>query len=222
MSDSTRYDITSATIEEFVPFLFDHEAVRLSHRPQDPSPWYLDAEVEFDASQVLSHYARLFTEPTMWSSRFSKAQLEGGFWAILGGNLECGVTPLITEGSVSYDIRERRVRSMFSLFERFFSWESLETFPFMWWEMLAFDWDCGNRRRENGGEELWMQDAMFETVAQILGLDSIECQRAALHGLGHLHHPDTETLILRYLARNEPIDPELREYAQAASRFEVV
>jgi hypothetical protein len=111
---------------------------------------------------------------------------------------------------------------MFTLFERFFSSESLESFPFMWWDPLAYDWHCGNRSRENGGEDLWMQDAMFETLAQILDLPSLECQRAALHGLGHLHHPDTETLVLRYLAGNGPMDPALREYAQAASRFEVL
>jgi hypothetical protein len=66
-----------------------------------------------------------------------------------------------------------------------------------------------------------MQNAMFETLSQILSLPSLECQRAALHGLGHLHHPDTEALVLRYLERNESIEPSHRVYAQAASRFQV-
>jgi len=182
----------------------------------------LDAEVTFDPSQVVGLYTDLFTEPTPWLSPFAKAQLEQGFWMILGGNLECGVMPLIGEESVAYEIRERCVRSMFFLFERYFSAESLESFPFMWWDPLAFDWDCGNRCRENGGEDLWMHNAMFETLDQILTLPSIECQRAALHGLGHLHHPDTEALVLRYLARNESINPAVRAYAKAASRFDVL
>jgi len=211
----------SAVIGEFVSFLFDHEVVPLSHRPEDPRPWYLDAEVDFDPSQVVGLYTQLFTAPKRYLSPFSKAQLEEGFWAILGGNLECGVIPLIGEESLSFEIRVRCVRSMFHLFERFFADESLETFPFMWWDPLTFDWDCGNRNRANGGEDLWMQNAMFETLSQILTLPSQECHRAALHGLGHLHHPDTEVLILRYLARQETIDLALRTYAQAASRFEV-
>jgi hypothetical protein len=228
MSDFIQYDITSATLEEFVSFLFDHEPVRLSHRPEDPTPWYVEVEYDpsrpqvlFDPSYVLVLYTQLFTEPMKWLSRYSKAQLEQGCWAMLGGNLDCGVMPLIGEQAVSYDIREGCVRSMFFLFERFFSAVSLETYPYMWWDALAYDWECGNYRRENGGEDLWMQDAMFETLTQILNLPSVECQQAALHGLGHLHHPDTEALVLRYLARNEPMDPELRAYAEAASRFNI-
>jgi hypothetical protein len=222
MTGSIGYDITSASIGEFVSFLLDHEPVPLSHRPEDPRPWYLNAEVEFDPSHVMGLYTQLFTEPRTWLPRYSKAQLEEGFWAILGGNLICGVMPLLGEESLSYEIKERCVRSMFFLFERFFSAESLETFPFMWWDMLAGEWDCGIRRRENGGEDLWMQNAMFETLSQILDIPSMECQRAALHGLGHLCHPDTEALVLRYLRHNEAIDPELRAYAETASRFEVL
>jgi hypothetical protein len=221
MSESVRYDITATAIGEFVSFLFDHEVVTLSHRREDPRPWYLDAEVKFDPSQAVGLYTQLFTAPKRCLSPFSKAQLEQGFWAILGGNLECGVMPLIGEESLSFEIRERCVRSMFRLFERFFADESLESFPFMWWDQLTFDWDCGNRVRENGGEDLWMQNTMFETLSQTLTLPSKECQLAALHGLGHLHHPDTEALILRYVAHDEAMDPALRTYAQAASRFEV-
>ncbi len=92
----------------------------------------------------------------------------------------------------------------------------------MWWDPLTYDWHCGDRSRENGGEDLWMQNAMFETLAQILALPSVECQRAALHGLGHLHHPHTEALVGRHLALDELIDPAIRSYAQAASRFEVL
>ena len=205
-----RYDITSAGIEEFLSFLFDHELVPLSHRPEAPRPWYPDAEVNFDPCQVLSLYTQLFTAPLPRLSSFSKEQLEQGFWASLGGDLECGVMPLIGEAEIPYEIREGCVRSMFYLFERYFADESLKTFPFMWWDPLAFDWDCGNRFRENGGDDFRLQNAMFETLSQILIIPSEDCQRSALHGLGHLHHPDTEALVLRYLERNDPMDPALR------------
>src|ERR1043166_4555355 len=33
-------------------------------------------------------------------------------------------------------------------------------------------------------------DAMFKTLCEILALDDKRCQAYALHGLGHLHHPD--------------------------------
>jgi hypothetical protein len=63
---------------------------------------------------------------------------------------------------------------------------------------------------------------MFETLERILGLESIECQYAALHGLGHLHHPKTNDLIQRYIEQRAQMDSGLRDYAQAAARFEVM
>jgi hypothetical protein len=51
---------------------------------------------------------------------------------------------------------------------------------------------------------------------------SESCQTAALHGLGHLHHPDTNELVQSYLARNPSITPDLREYALAAAQFRVL
>ena len=90
------------------------------------------------------------------------------------------------------------------------------------WDSLAFDWECGNRSRANGGEDQAMQDVMFATLARILDLRSETCQAAALHGLGHLHHPETAELIQGYLSRNSAISPDLRDYAMAAARFEVM
>ncbi|HEV2731066.1 MAG TPA: hypothetical protein VGV15_13625 [Terriglobales bacterium] len=111
---------------------------------------------------------------------------------------------------------------MFHLFERLFAAEPLETAPNMWWDSLCYDWHCGNRLRENGGEDAAMQDVMFETLAKILQLPSFYCQRDALHGLGHLHHPDTRALIQSYFDRNPTLDPEIKDYALAAAEFSVM
>jgi hypothetical protein len=90
----------------------------------------------------------------------------------------------------------------------------------MWWDAFAYEWHCGNRSRVKGGEDEQMQDVMFETLERILDLPGDGCQAAALHGLGHLHHPSTEELIQRYLRR--PVSKDLRKYARAAGRFEVL
>jgi hypothetical protein len=67
-----------------------------------------------------------------------------------------------------------------------------------------------------------MQDVMFQTLVRILSLDSETCQTAALHGLGHLHHPETKTLIDRYLAEHPSLTKERKEYALPAARFQVL
>jgi hypothetical protein len=85
---------------------------------------------------------------------------------------------------------------MLDLFKRLFAAEpSVE----MWWDSLCFDWHCGNRKRERGGEDAAMQDVMFQTHGSLLALDSPVCQGAALQGLGHLHHRATERLVQQYL-----------------------
>jgi hypothetical protein len=110
---------------------------------------------------------------------------------------------------------------MFHLYDQFFAVDFLETSGEMWWDALAYDWHCGNRDRKRGGEDLLMQNVMFETLVKILRLRSVNCQYAALHGLGHLHPPETKDAINTYL-KASTADDSLREYAEAAARFEVL
>jgi hypothetical protein len=92
----------------------------------------------------------------------------------------------------------------------------------MWWDSLCYGYHSGNKKRSNGGEQLFMQDLMFETLVEILALDSEYCQAAALHGLSHLHHPETEEAIHFFLAQRPKLDEELRQYAFGAARFELM
>lgn len=221
MKDYDQYDISRCSFEEFVDFLFEHDITPVPpSKDEKPDPWYWRAEVTHDTSRVLGFYVRLFENPEFLLARFTKEQLEQGFWAIISGNIACAVTEVIWEKDVQFEERAACVRSMYHLYERFFLKEPLETSSHMWWDSLAYDWHCKNRSRENGGEDELMQDVMFETLERILVLPSEECQAAALHGLGHLHHPKTQEVIDRFLSR--PLSPELGDYARAASRFEVM
>jgi hypothetical protein len=219
MDDQAYVDISKFSFDEFMAFQFDREA------PPDTEkrdPWYWHTEVTFDPEQVCIHYVRLFREPNFLLQRFSTKQLEQGFWGIQSGNIDCAVAEIIGMEDLPFLLRENCVRSMFHLFERLFAIEPLETSAHMWWDSLCYDWHCGNRNRLRGGEDLSMQVVMFETLSNILALDSEFCQRAALHGLGHLHHPGTEHLVQQYLEQHSARDDELREYALAAGRFEVM
>ncbi|MFN3988049.1 MAG: hypothetical protein ACK4KV_21380 [Rhodocyclaceae bacterium] len=223
LMDDKQYDLSQATFEEFVTFLFDHEVMSLPPAGSvGPEPWYWHADVTFDPMRMASLYIRLFTQPRFLLQQFSLAQLEQGFWAVQSPTLECAVTEIIWDQRLPFELRERCVRSMFHLYELLFSDTPLETSSEMWWDSLAYDWHCGIRARANGGEDLLMQDVIFETLGKILQLPSGTSQAAALHGLGHLHHPDTNTLIVAYLAQHPEISDDLREYAQAAARFEVL
>ena len=67
-----------------------------------------------------------------------------------------------------------------------------------------------------------LQDTYFQTLAKVLAIDSWICQGAALHGLGHLHHPDTAAPISRYVDEYPSLTKEQVAYAQAAAKFEVL
>jgi hypothetical protein len=222
MEGYTSYDITGCSFDEFVDFLFLHEVVPSPGNGSKSEPWYWNAIVTFEPVAVTRHYIRLFSEPEFLLRRFTREQLEQGFWAIQGCNIECSAAEIMWSREVPSEQREICVRAMFHLFEKLFSLDSLHTAAHMWWDSLAYDWHCGNRERSKGGEDEHMQDIIFETLKDILDLSAEECQAAALHGLGHLHHPGTADLIACYLERNPDIPAELREYAEAAAKFEIM
>ena len=221
MTEFTEVDIRGFSFEQFILFLFDR-AIPPTLEGGGEDSWYYSVEVTFDANEVAGHYVNLFTDPEFLRSRFSQLQLEQGFWAILGPNLSCGAAQLIWLQELPFSMREKCVRAMFHLYERFFAIDPLDTSAYMWWDSLCYDWHMGHRSRAKGGEDHLMQDVMFETLSKILDLDSEACQKAALHGLGHLRHPSTETVIRGFLDRREgTIDAEFKEYALAAARFSV-
>jgi hypothetical protein len=218
MIKHSQQDINGISFDEFVQFIFARP-VPVNEKAE---PWYWHIETIFEPKEIVDHYIGLFNRPEFLLTKFVKAELEQGFWAIQSCNLDCAVAQVIWRSELPFAIRERCVRSMFHLFEKFFSTEPLETSAHMWWDSLCYDWHCGNRSRANGGEDESMQDVMFETLGKILALSSPRCQGDALHGLGHLHHPGTEELIARYLASHPGINAETKEYALAAAKFQVM
>ena len=218
MIEKLSQDITGISFDRFVEFLF----ARSVPADEKADPWYWHVEVTFEPRVIAEHYIKLFTDPKFLLSAYSKPQLEQAFWAIHSGNLDCSVARIIWIEELSFAVREQCVRSMFHLYEQLFSIEPLDTSAHMWWDSLCYDWHCDNRARANGGEDQAMQDVMFQTLARILELDSPRCQGDALHGLGHLHHPETEQLVERYIASHPAIAPEQKKYALAAAQFKVL
>lgn len=213
-------DLTNSSFDDFIRFLFDRD---VSVESEGRDYWYWHVEVEFDAKTIGAYYLRLFTQPEFLLARFTNAQLEQGFWAIQGPNLDCSVYRFIEDSDVPLSAREDSIRAMADLFERLFATASFgDTAVEMWWDSLCYDWHCRNRKRERGGEDLKLQDLYFHTLAKVLAIESSTCQKAALHGLGHLHHPATKDLIERFLVEHPSLTQEQKAYALAAAEFRVL
>ena len=80
---------------------------------------------------------------------------------------------------------------------------------------LAYDFYDTELRNRHNEETRIIQDAMFCTLKKILELESEYCQEAALHGLGHLRHPETKIAIEAYLRKNSRLSKEQKKYAKA-------
>jgi len=226
MSEREPIDICGYSYDEFVSFIFDRE-VRGSYREIHARkgkyhPWYFDVEVTFDPARVCGFYTRLFLNPDFLLEKYSEAQLEQGFWAIQGPAFDCSVFFIMWNEDLPFASRSQCVRSMSQLFLRLFAKESLEQSVAMWWDSLCYEWHCGNRDRNRGGEDLLIQDVIFEVLSGLLKSDSANCRDAALHGLGHLHHPETKALIDSYLAEHPSLSAAARAYALAAAEFNVM
>lgn len=104
---------------------------------------------------------------------------------------------------------------MYDLFKNLFNIDPLKTSCNMWWDPLAYDFHPMKRRTRNNEIERQIQDAMFNTLKSILELSSEECRLSALHGLGHLQHPETEMVIKNHLKINNMASEEYCHYANA-------
>lgn len=216
MDQAESWDLTNISFDDFVSLIFDPaERIKLD----TPA---LEMEVQVDAKMLCAHYVRLFQKPEFLLSRFTKQQLEEGFWHIMGGNHEWYLGNLMEYSDAPLSSRKECIESMPVLFERLFVNEPLDTSVHMWWDAFCYSWHCGNRKRERGGEDLELQDTYFQALEKVLTIDSWICQGAALHGLGHLHHPGTSALIGRYIGEHPLLTKDQLAYAQAAAKFEVL
>lgn len=202
-------DITDLTFDEWVEFVFDHPVT-------DPA-WHWSDEWEHYASdgvKLLRYLIRLFREPSFLFEKYSPAQLEQGFWFISGLLCLARFMGLPWQKNLPWKLRRDLIESMFDLFERFFALNALDTSCFMWWDGLAYGYHMTDGKPDdaNGAR---VQQAMFETLKRILYLESRACRMSALHGLGHLKHPELEKTIDGFLAAHADVDEELRQYALA-------
>lgn len=214
-------DLRQADLRQFEAFIFDHD----TPEGEQDSSWYFDSNlwIEYDEERNAELFMELFKESRELQERYSRDQLEQGCWAMMGNGLDGSVYQLIWGSELDTRIKERLIESIFDLYANLFSSDPLDTTCDMWWDSLAYNFNPMNLADPYGNEEhRRVRDAMFRTLIRILQLESSDCQWAALHGLNHVLHPDTETVINEYLARHPSLTREDREYALACSRGDAI
>lgn len=210
------FDLRHADLLQFQAFIFDHAVPERTHDEN----WYFDSNLWIDYDEEINAdlFMKLFKGSRELLDKYPRGQIEQGCWAMMSDGLDGDVHQLIWDSKIDTQTKERLIESMFDLYANLFSTDPLETAGFMWWDSLAYDFNPMNRADPEGNEEhRRIRDAMFRTLTRILQLEPLACQRAALHGLNHVLHPDTETVIDEYLAKSTELTEDDRKYALACS-----
>lgn len=207
------YDLRGMSLSAFRDLIFEHP---VADETKKAKGWYwgIDNWVEMDKAYVVDLYVQLFHSSDELLTLYSKDKLEQGCWFMMSRSLEFGAGELIHDDELDIALKERLIRSMYSLYEKLFFDEPLDTSSHMWWDSFAYDYRLPKQRDPlNDEEDRRIQDAMFSTLVKVLSLDSETCQGAALHGLGHLRHPETERVIKEFLKDHRQLTKDQIDYA---------
>jgi hypothetical protein len=210
------------TFDTWVRYVFD--------RPVADRAWYWTEESveEPPADQALDFLTRLFADPLPAVGRYSDAQLNQAFW-YLPFNGASGYSAVLFDGGLWPRSRDA-LRAVGDLYAKLFAARCtphlshrdepgcgpLNSACYMWWDTLP----TGLARHGPDRPHAAALDAeVLAVLRRTLALDSVACQEAALHGLGHWHlyYPaGVETIVDAFVAARPSLRPELARYAACA------
>lgn len=217
MTDTpTHLDLRGRDLDDVTDSIFGHP---VSDDSTDTN-WWWKTDIVFDPAEHVANLEAIFRHPEPLRSRYTSEQLEQGFWFLISG-APGGLEDVLWNTDVSWDARAELIHATVDLYRRLFAHDALDTSAHMFWDALAYGYSVPTRHPESDAEHRRVQNAMFAALQQILRIDSLACQLAALHGLGHLRHPETESAITKYLERNPDLSEENRKFALACITGEI-
>lgn len=208
---------STSDIKAWVASVFDHPVA-------DPA-WYWeeDAMCVPESAHTLEMLAAVYTNPVVHLGQYSDAQVNQGLWYLTNPTLSNASFGFFNE-KLPVELRCRGLAAIPVLFRCLFApkcshtfeeWKSAQASPldsicFMWWDLFP----AYNARRLTRERDLCL-DAM----SQALRLESVTCQLAGLHGLGHWEKVAprrVEGIIDGFLRSRPRPHPEVAKYARLA------
>ena len=215
--------LTDLTFEQFVEFQFGH-AVR-AHG----DPWYFDTDGDWWSPEPrtgVAYVTRLFANGPEVLKWFSDAQIAQGLTGLIN-TMAAGDQPWMRDAITPANERAAAWGAITQFFTDVLKprcsptlghlseeGAPLNLVSYMWWECFP-----GFTNPDDPQREL-VNDAELACLDSILGLESVACQEAALHGLGHWvgREPRCEAIIDNYLVSGRPARAELGDYARSARK----
>ena len=223
-------DLSAKSFEEFVQFFFARSPV-----PDDQQFEYYSHDlggVRYDEREpsspkvVVNYMTKLFSNFGTIAPTYSLAQIDQGVWGLFGENLR--IHRFLWNDTVELEDRLQCIRSMYFVFADFVGSSKIaevDSAFFMWWDLFLFsfwvDMDLKNGPGRTydisvlNADERAVVDTAFATLTRVLGLPDLASQFAALHGLGHLHHPDVSGAVQAYIEKHaDEFTPERLDWVQ--------
>ena len=207
------------SLKDWIAHVFDHPVT-------DPA-WHWDIHArppELSDEQALLYIAETFERAPELLARYTDAQLNQGFWYLIGCN-----SPWvwrINHLTIPWSLRQRVLRSFIPLFRDFMAVRCtpqlshcerpanpLNSACYMWWDSLMLS--------SRGGEPEWVEQdrEVLAIMTEILTIPHDACRESALHGLNHWQYDyprETKEIINTFLRHTPGLRPELHAYAREA------
>lgn len=209
-------DLSSKSFDHFVDFFFNRDVVpdkeQYEYFLTSPTGERYDEAAPIAPAMLVKHMTKLFSEFGPIAIKYSLAQVDQAVWGILGAKLR--LHELLFDASVPLPDRLECIRSMYHVYSDFVAKLETDLPPdlsgfSMWWDLVLHDfWTppkpfvAGTYKGDASkldSESRVLLDVMFETLKRILDLPHRDAQRCALHGLGHLHHPEVRDTVQQYI-----------------------
>lgn len=210
-------DLRASSYEEWIEFVFDHPVT--SDGEGEKAAWYWEESPEFivDPVRQVEFLTRFCCEPQFVLHRYSTEQIHQGLCILFGPAGDFEFCDMLWNPEVSWEQRERCIESIPILWPQLFEAAPLEIASFMFWDSVAYGYYSGWRNPSTSEEDGRVQEAMRKALLEQLQPNVPGTQKAALHGLGHLCHPNLKADLRGFLAREE-LDGEVRRFAEKVLR----
>jgi hypothetical protein len=206
-------DLRTASFDEWIGFIFNHPPAMESNGDTEQE-WYWDPELEVlvDPTRQIVFITDICTSASRLLNRFSAPEIDQGLWYMFSAGGEDEFWRHLWNPGVAWELRERCIAAIPCLWPELFERADVGSMAFMLWDSIAYDYYCGNRHPGDDSEDHRVQDAMFRALLRQLSSSVPATQQSALHGLGHLRHPDTQSQVLQFLTQSD-LDADTRAYA---------
>jgi hypothetical protein len=205
--------------DAFIEFHFDRVVGK---------PWYFEFDGDWwqpEPRSGIAHLGRLFSDGPRILEWFHDDQIAQGLTGLVN-TMAIGDQPWMRDPVTPAEDRAEVWRSIANFFCEVLAPRcepslghlakamppAINTVTYMWWESFPGFTNPDDPKRA------LVDDAELAALEAILALDSVACQEAALHGLGHWvrREPRCEAIIDRYIDAGRAVLPELGAYAKAA------